>query len=395
MSVLLLYSLTLLVAVLLSDLARRTVLSTTVLFLAVGMAASATGVLHDEAHDRTVQNLAELALISVLFTDGLKVRGSELLEAWRLPARALLLGLPMTVVGIALLAAGVAKVSWPAAFLIGVALSPTSPVFASAVVDNPNAPARLRRLLNIEGALSEAMALPILLAVLAWMDAGQTKPSAALMHVAMGVAIGVAVPWVALFLASRRWLPTSRQYQPILPAAVLAMVYSLAELAHANEFIAAAAAGVTLASVSPALCTRFQDTSEWVSELLKLAALLIFGGFFSLHVWREVGGGGIIFAILAIVFVRPVAMAIALWRSELPPRERFAAAWIGPKGFASVLFGLLILETDLPQKHAYFELIALTIVASIVAHSSTDVLAARRLTPGCENGSVKEGVKRV
>jgi NhaP-type Na+/H+ and K+/H+ antiporter len=72
-----------------------------------------------------------------------------------------------------------------------------------------------------------------------------------------------------------------------------------------------------------------------------------------------------------------VALTIALWRSELPTRQRVAAAWVGPKGFASVLFGLLILEADLPNGHGYFELIALTIVASIVVHSSTDVLIAK------------------
>src|SRR5580693_4602714 len=107
MSLILLYSLTLLAAVLVSELARRTILSTAVLFLAVGVMASATGVLHVEAHDSAVQNLAQLALIAVLFTDGLKLEARELFTMWRLTGRALLLGLPLTVGGIALLAAGV------------------------------------------------------------------------------------------------------------------------------------------------------------------------------------------------------------------------------------------------------------------------------------------------
>jgi NhaP-type Na+/H+ or K+/H+ antiporter len=377
MDVLLLYSLTLLAAVLLSDLARRSVLSTAVLFLGVGIAASATGVLHTQGDNSTVRDLAKLALVSVLFTDGLKVGAREVLAAWRLPARALLMGLPLTVIGFAILGVIVAKLSWPAAFVVGAALAPTSPAFAAGFISSKRVPARLHRLLTIEGSLSEAMALPLLLAALAWMGADHAKPHAAAMQLFLGAGIGVAVPIIANFLERLCWLRSSEQYQPILPVAIVALVYTLSELMHANEFIATALAGVTLATVAPEMSKRFDAIGEWVSELLKLAALMIFGAFFSLHVWREVGRGGIWFALLAILAVRPVALTIALWRSELPTRQRVAAAWVGPKGFASVLFGLLILEADLPNGHGYFELIALTIVASIVVHSSTDVLIAK------------------
>jgi NhaP-type Na+/H+ or K+/H+ antiporter len=377
MGVLLLFSLTLLVAVLLSELAQRTVVSTAALFLAVGIAASATGLLHLQADDSTVRDLAELALVSVLFTDGMKVGAREVLAAWRLPGRALLVGLPLTVMGIAIIGVFVAKLSWPAAFLVGAALSPTSPVFAAAFMGGAHVPARLRRLLHIEGGLSEAMALPILLGALAWMGADHVKPLAAVMQLLLGAGIGLAVPVIANFLERLCWLRSSEQYQPILPVAVVLLVYSISELLHANEFIATAVAGVTLATIAPGVSKRFEAMGEWLSELLKLAALLIFGAFFSLHVWREVGVGGIWFALAVIVLVRPIALTIALWQSELTLRERLAAAWIGPKGFASVLFGLLILETELPNRHGYFELIALTIVGSIVAHSSTDFLVAK------------------
>jgi sodium/hydrogen antiporter len=377
MSVLLYFSLMLLAAALLSELARRTILSTAVLFLAAGIVASAMGILHFEQHESSMQEIAQLVLISVLFTDGLKVEASEVLRTWRLSARALLVGLPLTVAGIALCAVVVAKLSWSAGFIVGAALSPTTPIFAAALFRSEKVPMRLRRMLSIESSVSEGLALPILLAELGWIGASGVKAHVALLRLLLGVGIGVAVPWAAALIQKICWLATSEQYEPIFPVAVIGVVFGLSELVHANEFIAAAAAGVTLATISPRVARQFTEMGEWVSELLKLAALLIFGGFFSIHVWREVGAGGIWFAVLAILLVRPAAMAIALWRSELTVRERIAAAWFGPKGFASVLFGLLILEMDLPNGHAYFELIALTIVASIVAHSSTDVLVAK------------------
>jgi NhaP-type Na+/H+ or K+/H+ antiporter len=78
-----------------------------------------------------------------------------------------------------------------------------------------------------------------------------------------------------------------------------------------------------------------------------------------------------------LIVVRPVALLLALWGSELDWSERLTAAWFGPKGFASVVYGLIILSAGVRNADEIFHLIALVIAASIVAHSSTDVLIAR------------------
>ncbi len=78
-----------------------------------------------------------------------------------------------------------------------------------------------------------------------------------------------------------------------------------------------------------------------------------------------------------LVGVRPLALSLSLLRSPLGWRERAVAAWFGPKGFASVVFGLLILKEAKAAKLAWaradqlFHLVALCIAGSIVAHSST------------------------
>ncbi|MGE5757113.1 MAG: hypothetical protein ACM35G_15595, partial [Planctomycetaceae bacterium] len=95
---------------------------------------------------------------------------------------------------------------------------------------------------------------------------------------------------------------------------------------------------------------------------------------------------GYLFALLVLVAVRP--LALSLLRSPLGRRERAAAAWFGPKGFASVVFGLLILKEakaaklDWARADQLFHLVALCIAGSIIAHSSTDVLVARWLGRG-------------
>jgi sodium/hydrogen antiporter len=82
-------------------------------------------------------------------------------------------------------------------------------------------------------------------------------------------------------------------------------------------------------------------------------------------------------AVLAIVVVRPLSVLLSLWRADLPRREQYAAAWFGPKGFASVVYGLLAAQSGIPEAQTVFELVAVSIALSMVAHSMTDVPVSR------------------
>ena len=168
MSLLLVFAVCLLGAVLVSERAHRTVLSTAVLFLAAGLAVG-EGVLDLvplRPEDDIVARLAELALFSVLFTDGMRVGLRDLRSAWRLPGRALLVGLPLTLVGTAVIAALVAGLPWGHAFLLAAALTPTDPVFAAAIVGREEISGRLRHLLNVESGLNDGLALPVVVILL-------------------------------------------------------------------------------------------------------------------------------------------------------------------------------------------------------------------------------------
>ena len=93
--------------------------------------------------------------------------------------------------------------------------------------------------------------------------------------------------------------------------------------------------------------------------------------------WPRSPPRGYLFAVLAVTAVRPVALGLALVSSALTRREWIAAAWFGPKGFASVVYGLLILEAGIGHGDELFHLVAVVIAISIVAHASSDVPVAR------------------
>lgn len=379
------FALTLLAAVLISSLADRSVLSTAVLFLLAGVAAGEgmLGVVNLKPDSEAVATLAELALFSVLFTDGMKVGFRDLASAWVLPGRALFFGLPLTLVGTALLAHWIVGIPWAESFLVGAVLSPTDPVFAAAIVGREEVPARLRQLLNVESGLNDGLALPIVLGLLALVARERFHLGEQLLEVGVGVAIGVVVPLAAISLERTRFFSIHATYQPLNGFAIGLLVLTLATKLHGNEFLAAFAAGITVATIAPEVRETFHHFGELVAELLKLAALLVFGALVSPRFLGEIAPVGYLFAFLAIVVVRPVALLISLVRSPLDWEERLTAGWFGPKGFASVVFGLLILnkakvsDLDISRADHLFHLIALCITGSIIAHSSTDILVAR------------------
>ncbi|WP_422746369.1 cation:proton antiporter [Mycobacterium sp. WMMD1722] len=381
MALVLAFGLVLLISVSLSGLAARSILSTALLFLVAGAAIGpgGLGISSIGPSDTIVSLLADIALFTVLFTDGQRACLPALRENWRLSGRALGLGMPLTMVGIAVPAHLLAGLDWPTAFLVGAILSPTDPVFAAALVGRSDVPLRLRRLLNVESGLNDGLALPFVLIFLATAQHTDSHLTEVFVELIGGLVIGGAVA-AAVALAWRlKWLTAEPRLQPLGPVAVAVIVYGGCHLTHANPYLAAFAAGSTLATLDGMATDAYQPFGELLSELTKFAALLVFGALITLDrlghlTWRQW-----LVPIIAIVLVRPAALMLSLLWTKLPARERLSAAWFGPKGFASVVYGLLALQSGIDHRGEVFDLVAATIALSILLHSTTDVPVAKVL----------------
>lgn len=370
----------LMVAALFSGVAHRSILSTAAFFLATGfiLGDGVFDVVPVRAGDQVVLVLAELALFSVLFTDGMRISAQELRQAWKLPGRALLFGLPLTFVITAWLAHVVAGLPWLESFLIGAVLSPTDPVFCAAIVGREEIPYRLRHLLNVESGLNDGLALPVVIVLLTVAQVGAHVHALHITsNVVIGIALGVVIPVVAIWMSRPALLSPTSRYEPLYGFSIGMLIFGVTFLVDANPYLAAFAGGITVASFSTPLMESFHEFGELIVELLKLAALFVFGALITPSFLGEISAGGYAFAVLAILVARPLALAVALFYSELKFDEWLVAAWFGPKGFASVVYGLLVLESGIRLGNDLFHLIAITVVISIVAHSSTDVLIAR------------------
>ncbi len=183
----------------LSGLMRGTVLSASVLSVALGIGLAVAGVVEVEASDRSVVELIELALILTLFSDGMFVEQELLRRHWSPVARSLVIAMPITMVLLALAAKALFPgLDWAEAFLLGAVLSPTDPVVTSAVVTSPLIPGAVRHTLNLESGLNDGLALPFVLFFLVLAGPGGDPggeaaklAGEALVGAAAGAALGV------------------------------------------------------------------------------------------------------------------------------------------------------------------------------------------------------------
>src|ERR1019366_7503685 len=198
----------LVVGALASGLARRSFLSLTAGFVLAGFALGdgGAGVVHFDARSGFVSELATVALIVILFRDGLEVEREMLQAHWHLPLRKLVLAMPLTAAIVALATRALTDLSWTEAFLVGALLSPTDPVLSSSVVTNPRVPRLVRHSLNLESGLNDGLALPAVLALSAALMPGTGHFvwwQFLLADLAIGFGVGLAVGFVAARLMPR------------------------------------------------------------------------------------------------------------------------------------------------------------------------------------------------
>ena len=383
-ALLLTFGLGLLLAVLTSALASRSPLSTSAVFLAVGLLAGPLALDVVKVDDHVVQRVAELALFVILFTDGQHAPWRRGLRGWGNPARALLIAMPLTFLVVAVLAHWVAGLPWGPALVLGAVLAPTDPVFASALVGREDVPRRVRSLLNVESGLNDGIALPAVLLLLGLAggdpDGWTTNAGILLAEVATGVGLGAALPvavWLVLRLPGVGAVPSLR---PLGPLAVAVLLFGVCEAVHANQFLAAFVAGATIAALAPEASESFRHTGELVSELVKGAALIAFASLLDLSVLIAAGWTGLLLAVLVIVVSRPLPVLLALTGTSLERRERLSVAWFGPKGFASVAYAVIVAFSGMELADKVLALTSVVVLVSILAHSSTDVAIARMLS---------------
>jgi NhaP-type Na+/H+ or K+/H+ antiporter len=384
--VLLVFGALLMAGALIAGIVRRSFLSLAAVFVVAGFALGRGGfeVLDFDPRSGFVHDLAIVALVVILFRDGLEVEAEMLQREWHLPFRKLALGMPITGGLVALFAHWVVGFGWLEAFLLGALLSPTDPVLSSSVVTNPRVPRLVRHSLNLESGLNDGLALPAVLAFTAALGAQDDFVwwRFVLQDVTLGLAFGVVLAWIAskLMPRGRRLtdsIPGHAQSLYMLGAAFAIYGIAVGLRPEGNGFIAVFVGAITLGILRPDLRSSFEYRSQEIVEIVKLGIFVVFGSLLTVDGLFTDGWAAIAAVAFTLLAARPVAIWIALAGTGIDTATKAFMAWFGPKGVATMTFSLLVLAASIPRGDRIFNLAALCVFASVLVHGLTD-------TPGSE-----------
>ena len=348
------------------------------------------GLIPNRPGDEAIRTLTELTLALLLFADASTIDFGRLRHDAHLPSRLLGFGLPLTIA----LGAVVARLLFPAqgwgfALLVAAILAPTDAALGLPIFTNPNVPVRIRRALNVESGLNDGIATPFVSLFIAlavaeehstpqgvWLVSALTQ---IVLAIVVGAVVGVVGGKLLEYAHRRKWT-----YGAPLQFAVLALAltaYLGSGALGGNGFVAAFVAGIAFGAITRARLTESAEYTETTGTLLSLFVWTIFGAAFivpaalSAFDWRAVG-----YAVLSLTLIRMLPVAVSLVGLRFRRDTVGLMGWFGPRGLASVIFGLLAFDslTGAEQEAGLLaSVVAWTILLSVLAHGlSAQPLAA-------------------
>lgn len=369
--------------------AERWGLSRPFVFVVAGAVIALTGVVDPLSAGRPtglLLSLAEVALTLVLFADASRVSLAQLRRRTALPGR--LLGPGM------LLSMGLGTVlglwlfgdldGWECAALAAI-LVPTDAALGAAVVENQRVPQRIRQALNVEAGLNDGLAVPFLLLFVAGatvtegFQPGSFWATTLVEKVGIGLLAGVLVGGVAGGLARRAraasWSSGSSEQLAMAGVAIALFVFT--EELGGSGFIAAFVGGLTAGSrLRTARAPALGFTDE---EGAVVAAFVFFAlGLFAVELFDQVTWQVVAYSLLSLTVIRMLPVAVALVGSGLRAPTVAFIGWFGPRGLASVVLALVVLEEDRQLPHV--ETIVLTTLTTVILSTVAHGLSAAPLS---------------
>ena len=367
---------------------EESIVTPPMVFVGLGLliGPQALGILRLDAAAEAVRVFAELTLVLVLFTDASRIDLAVLRRQYHLPLRLLAIGMPLTI-GLGTLAALALfpQFSFFEAALLAAILAPTDAALGQAVMSNPSVPVRVRQALNVESGINDGIALPMVLVLAACAEAVAQHDITAwvgitVQELVLGPVVGAAVGYFGSRLvqwASRRgW--TNRKFEQLAGLTLAFLAFAGAQSVGGNGFIAAFVAGLSVARTSRSICGCLNDFTEVEGQLLVLITFLLVGALLvwpaSVHWSWEVA----VYAGLSLSLVRMLPVALSLAGMRLRPLTALFLGWFGPRGLASILFAMIIVErAEIPHREQIVAIVIATALVSIFAHGASASPAAR------------------
>ena len=367
-----------------------TPITAAMVFAAAGLVVGveALGLVDPDAEGVEVEIFAEATLAVVLFSDASRIDLTALRRTLHIPARLLGIGLPLTILagfGAALLLFG--DLAWPEALLVAIILAPTDAALGQAVVTSKRLPVRIRQSLNVEAGLNDGICVPLFLIALAvaLAEEGAIGHGHALQlvfekigyGVLMGVVAGAVAAAVVVHGTARRLVDDT--WLQVVPLAGSLLAFTLAEAIGGSGFIAAFVGGATFGGMRRHRGGEVSHLIEQTGAILAAVTFVLFGAVLLGPAIRELTWQVALYAVLSLTLVRMLPVAVSMLGTGARRPTVAFLGWFGPRGAASIVFALLVLEEEgLANEDLILTTAFVTVGLSVLAHGVTAApLAAR------------------
>jgi NhaP-type Na+/H+ or K+/H+ antiporter len=362
---------------------EKTIISGPMVFVVVGFLVGSHGLgwLGETTSRNELRVLADLTLALILFIDAANADLGVLKRQFRIPERMLLIGLP----GVIALGFGFAVLLFDGltlyeAAILATMLAATDAALGKAVITNEAVPARVREGLNVESGLNDGLCVPVLLIFIALASstgAENIGSSQALMLIAEELGIGVAVGlgFAAAGTALLRWCwkqgwVSKIWIQATVPALAL-LSFAVAQSLHGSGYIAAFTGGLLFGSMAKDSTHQLIHAAEGAGEILALMTWVLFGAAviganLELFTWEV-----ITYAVLSLTVIRIVPIFLSLVGTGESVSSRLFLGWFGPRGLASIVFAIIVMDAALPGSKFLSVVVVATVSLSLVAHGLT------------------------
>ncbi len=367
-----------------------TPITAAMIFTAVGLlvGSEALGLVEMPPAGEAVKLLAEATLALVLFADASRIDVRVLRQELSIPLRLLGIGLPLTLVaGFVMALVVLPDLSWPEALLLAVILAPTDAALGQAVVTLMRLPSRVRQGLNVESGLNDGICVPLFWIVLAIAQAksGAIGDAAGIRLVLeqigygtlAGVLAGIAAACVVLIAGGHRYVEGA--WLQVIPLAAAGLAFGVADPIGGSGFIAAFVAGFVFGALRRQGGGEVEYLIEEVGDVLSAVTFIVFGAVLLGPAIGEITWSVAVYTVLSLTVVRLVPVVISMVGTGARGPTLAFLGWFGPRGLASIVFALLVLEEGgLPHDGLILVTTYITIGLSVLAHGLTAAPLANR-----------------
>lgn len=360
--------------------------------LAVVVLGAASGVLFgqdlgEHLDTEIAEKVVEVVLAILLFVDATEVRRGFLGGEGRLVARLLAVALPLSLC--AAVGAGALLIPgapWAVILLVACIVIPTDFAASAAMLRDERLPGTVRNTLNVESGYNDGIVSPLFVFALALaggtnaaaepISAIEAAVTASVVAVVVGLVIGAASGFAVRRAADVKWVTAQSLRVGVVVIPLLVYVVSLP--LNGNGFVAAFVAGIAFRTTRVArrsgagtIDHREMTAVDDVGAVTSLGVWFVFGAATVLTFEAGFDWSLIVLGLLALTALRMLPVYLALLGSSATWRERTVIGLSGPRGTASIVFGLLafnVLREDYANTTLYVTVVV--VLGSVILHGA-------------------------